>query len=177
MFATIRNYGSFDFSSLSADSMAVIIWGICAGIIVGILCSVIHKHFTHAFIKALVKSGCVNEETARTLDELHVGGKWYLQSMLDAPHKAMRRYVVCANEEDAAVKKKNSEGITIISARKARFYLPEENRIKAQTRFSEVRKPIFSVLIPSVLIVLASIFTLYAAPELIQMLNNFLSTL
>ena len=59
---------------------------------------------------------------------------------------------------------------------KARFYMPEENRVKAELRFTEVRNPAGSFIFTVILLVAVAFFAIYAVPELLQMLDNFITT-
>jgi hypothetical protein len=58
---------------------------------------------------------------------------------------------------------------------KAKFYLPEEQRFTAELRYSEVRNPIGSFIITVAIAIGAAFFAKFAAPELLQMLDNFLT--
>ncbi|MBE6598134.1 MAG: hypothetical protein E7638_01690 [Ruminococcaceae bacterium] len=175
------NYAHLDLSSLSAGSLGLVVWGICGGIIAGIFLSLIYKNITSSFIKTLVKKGISDEEKAVTLSEAEAKGKWYLRSALKSPYKPIRRYVICANEKDLlGFDPKEQDNIgkkADLPMDKAKFYLPEENRTKAEIRFSEAKRPAASFIFTAVLLIAAAYFSLYAAPELLQMLDNFIGTL
>ncbi len=175
MFCQIYNYSNFDLTSLSAGSIEMIVWGICIGVIIGVLCALVHKSIIASFIKVLVKNKILTAEDAKTLDELKLRGKWYLRSALKYPYKPLRRYVMCANEEElTSAEKEDYE--KKLPMDKALFYLPEENRIGAETRYSEVKKPIFSFIFTTAIIIAAAFFLMYAVPELLQMLDNFITS-
>lgn len=168
MFDSIINYNKLNLSELSASSLEVIVWGFCIGIVLATLLSVFYKSFTAPFIKALIQAEAFDEARAKKLDELNFSGKWYIKNELKYPFKTMRKYVIPAGDGETAKK---------IDVENERFYLPEEKKIEAELRFTEAKKPLFAILLTTVLVIMGAVFALYAAPELIQMLNNFISTL
>lgn len=188
MFCKIYYYENFDLSSLSASSLEVVIWGICAGIIIGTLCSIIYKVYTHSLFKQIIQNEIYSEAKACTLGSMKVKGKWYLRMALRTSDKPLRRFLVCANEDELAIpapgrlkkfwytKVLGTEVPVSLPMDKARFYMPEENRVKAELRFTEVRNPAGSFIFTVVLLVAVSFFAIYAVPELLQMLDNFLTT-
>lgn len=176
MLCKITNYNNFDLSSVSDTALEVIVWGICIGVIFGTLISIFYKAYTSSFIKALVKNEIYTEDAAKPVDALDFIGKWYIKNELIYPYKTLRRYIVCANEDEAVEETKGrKKEFKKLSMEKARFYLPEEKKIEAELRFSEIRNPIGSFVITAAVMVAAAFFILYAAPELLQMLDNFLT--
>ena len=176
MLCKIYNYNNFDLSSLSGETMGVLVWGICIGVIIGTLISIFYKVYMSSFIKALVKNEIHTEETSKTVNDLDFIGKWYIKNELKYPYKSLRRYVLCANENEAEEKSKGrKKDFTKLSMEKARFYLPEENKINAELRFSEIKNPVGSFVITAAVMIAAAFFVLYAAPELLQMLDNFIT--
>lgn len=169
------NYNQINLSDLSASSLEVIVWGICIGIVLATLLSVLYKCFTAPFIKALIKAEAFDEARAKTLRELNFSGKWYIKNELKYQSKAMRRYVVPVVDGDS------SQGADLtakkVDVETARFYLPEDKKIEAEIRFTEAKNPVFTIVITAVLVFAAAVFAMTAAPELMQMLQNFISTL
>lgn len=164
----------FDLSSLSANSLEIIVWGACIGIIIAALLTIVYKTLTFSFIKYMIKNGVVTEDKACTVDEMNFTGKLYIKNELKYGYKSMRRYVVCANE-DELISDSEKKATSPLPMDKARFYLPEEKRIDAEFRYTEVRNPVFSFVLTAVVAVVAAIFVLYAVPELMTMLGNFIS--
>ncbi len=176
MLCKIYNYNNFDLSSLSGVTLEVLVWGVCIGVIIGTLIAIFYKVYTSSFIKALVKNKIFTEEASKTVDDLDFIGKWYIKNELKYPYKTLRRYVVCVNENEAEEGTKGrKKDFKKLSMEKARFYLPEENKIEAELRFSEVKNPVGSFVITAAVMIAAAFFILYAAPELLQMLDNFMT--
>ena len=169
------HYSNFD---IDTDSLPIIIWGICIGIIVGAFVSIFYKHWTSSFIKALVKNDVTSKEKACTLSSLRFSGKWYIKNELKKSSSPLLRYVKSANRVEFESTETN--GSNTIKEKKTpideeMFYLPEETKFTAELRYSGVRNPVGSFVITSILCIAASFFAQFAAPELLQMLDNFLT--
>ena len=166
----------FDLSSLSANSLEVIIWGACIGIVIGTLFTIVYKSLTSSFIKEMIKKEIFTQDKACTVDEFGFRGKLYIKSELKYAYKSMRRYIVCANEEEL-IPDEEKRKTSPLPMDKARFYLPEEKKIDVEFRYTEVRKPVFSFVLTAVIAVVIAVFALYAAPELMTMLENFMKVM
>ena len=55
--------------------------------------------------------------------------------------------------------------------------MDEEKKIDVEFRYAEVRKPVFSFVLTAVIAVVIAVFALYAAPELMTMLENFMNVM
>lgn len=142
------------------DSLDVLVWGIYAGVVIGATVATVDKLYCGRMVKALVEKGAQTPESAVTLDALNIKGKWYLRRALKEG-KPLRKML---GNHEVPDKKKVGE---------IPFYLPEENRIKAETRYENGRRPIFTLVL-SILAMLAVVFfVLFAVPELLTMLDNF----
>lgn len=185
----IYSYENFDLSSLSSESLEFIVWGICIGVLIGAFVSILYRSCAFSLIRRLIAREAFDESRALTVNELNPRGKRYLKRALSASDKPLRRYVACANEEETQTRPargfrkfwyKRILGADVparLPMDRARFYLPEENRIGAEVRFTEVRNPVGSFILTAVLLVAAAFFVIYAAPELLQMLDNFITTI
>lgn len=143
------------------DSLDVLVWGIYAGIVIGATVATIDKLYCGRMVKALVEKNAQTPETAVTLDTLDIKGKWYLRRALKEG-KPLRKMLGVGDESGD---KKKPEEIP--------FYLPEENRIKAETRYENGRRPIFTLVVALLAMLAVVFFVLFAVPELLTMLDNF----
>ncbi len=179
MLCKVYNYQNFNFSSVPEDTLKIIVLGIFIGIIAGTVWTVAYKTITHSFIRAFVKNELYTPEKAKSINDLDFIGKWYIKNELKHSYKTMRRYVLCSNEDEVTEKtgKQKDPAFKKIQVENGLFYLPEEKRIEAELRFSEIRHPIGSIVITSALAGAAAYFAMFAAPELLQMLDNFITML
>lgn len=171
--------------SLTYDELSVylVILGVCAGLIIGLVYSYFTRIAAHRLILMLKRGGHTTADTAVTLDELGVKSKMKLRHMLKQG-KGMRKSVLCANE--AEMQDSNPSGLKKFWYKKflgqdipektdfrvARFYLPDENLPLAQKRYScEGMSPI-GLVVTIVVIVAVAIGAMFVVPKLITMAEN-----
>lgn len=171
---------------VNGDMLPIIIWGIYIGIMIGVLGSIITRIYSGRLIQALVKNGASDAASAKTLAELGLGRQFVIKHMLKKEQSSLRRYVICANESDFAPKPNKfkvfwhekfirEEIPTVLDLNAAKFYIPEESRITAELRYQTEGHPIINFVFAAVVLFAAAMFAVYAVPELLQMLDNFIT--
>ena len=168
---------------VNGDGFKQLIWAVWAGVLVAIAAAIVIRYFTGGLVARLKNARAVDAAGAKTLDELDLGSF----STLVAPlflkdSSSILKYVQIANRDEAAVPENGFGKFwqtkvlgRSFSLKKARFYLPEEHRITAETRFSAEEHPIRSFVIAAVILSAGAVFVSFALPELLQMLDNFIS--
>ena len=181
----LYSYDNFDVDVNSA-SFLFIVWGLYAGILLGVLFSLVTRVHAYKVIHALTENGAENRGSAKTLDELGLGKNRIVKRMLrtDAP---LRKLVLCANESDFPPRKMSKlrrfwhekflkdtlPPKTDFSI--ARFYLPEEKRVTAEVRYTVEGHPIRNFILAAVGLTAAAYFTVVALPELLSMFDNLVT--
>lgn len=140
-------------------SLPLLIWAIFAGCVLAITSVTVDKFYCLRFVKALTKQGAVTEESAVTLEQLILSGKWYLRYALK-PGKHLGKMVSKVDGE-----------------RGVRYYLPEEKRIAAELRYENGEHPIRVLILCIVGLLAAVIFVQTFLPELLTMLDNMITQL
>lgn len=178
-------YENFDID-VNGTSMPLIIWGIYIGIMLGVLGSILCRIYSSRIIQKLIKNGCCDAASAKTLEELGLRKQWFVRYMLKDT-TVLRRSVLLANEAVKPVKagklKKfwyekflRDEIPTKLDWDSARFYLPEENRIAAELRYRVEKHPIRNFILAAVGLFAVALFANFVIPELLQMLDNFITS-
>ncbi len=161
---------AIDFKVLDLDpklgTLPLIIWGICGGLAIGAFFSLLNRTAAHSVISSLREKGAEDRETAVTLAEAGVKARFPVGRML-REGGVLRRYVKMANEEECGKKDLLDAG---------RFYLPEENRIGAEVRFTAEKSPIRSFILTVLLLAAVGVAATFVVPELLIMLDNLLSS-
>ena len=158
----LYSFENFDID-VNSSSMLVIIVGLAVGLLVGIVLSLICKSVAGKVVKSLGQHGAVDESSAKTVEELELSKVAFLKSVLK-PGSALFKAVSCT---DSGEKK--------IDYSTARFYLPEEKRISAETRFAEEKHPVRNGILAVILVTAVAAFAIFAIPELLTMLDNFVT--
>ena len=159
MLAKIYYYQNFTIPA-GFDSLDVLVWGIFAGVMLGAAFATVDKLFCQRMVNALVQRGAQTPESALALSDLDIRGKWYLCWAL-REGKPLRKMLAIP---ETMTGKTGTADIP--------FYLPEENRFKAENRFRNSRRPIMSLLLCGVVLLVTVFFVLFIVPELLTMLDN-----
>lgn len=182
----IYSFDNFDID-VNGETMYVIVWGIAIGVIFGLLMSLICRIGANSLISALVKAGSCDESSALTLDQLAPKHKTIVKLLLRKSDASIRRVVLCSNESEFPEAKVsrfrkfyyekflNDDVPVKTPFDTAKFYLPEENRIGAELRYSLDRHPVMTFVIGSIGLLIAAGFAAFAIPELLTMFDNFIT--
>lgn len=166
-------YKNFDINILNANdgSLEILLWSIYIGITLGVLLSILYRVYTGSFIHAVVEAGALDEEHAVSLAELNFRGKWYIKRLL-RPEDTLGRIFMRIGGD--AGDTKHPEKIDFASAR---FYLPEDRRIGAETRFVVEKRPVRTFILAAVVLFAVFFAATVFLPELLQMLDNLITQL
>jgi len=178
----IYAYNNFNID-VNGDTFPLLVWGVWAGVLVAIVIALVIRYFTGGLVARLKYAGAVDAASAKTLSELDLGTFYTLvASLLFKDSSSILKYVQVANADEAASELKGFGKFwqkyivrRSFSLKAARLYLPEEHRITAETRFSMEEHPFRSFIIAAVILTAGAAFVLFALPELLLMLDNFIS--
>lgn len=156
-----------------------IIWVVYAGLLAGSVIATIDRRCCARFLKALRQRGAITAESAVSLAELDVGGRWYLRRAL-RPGKPLRKALCAVVEETEPLaglsfrlaKLRGAEPVREIAPR---FYLPEEKRYAAEARYPE--ESLRTLILAAILLTAVAVLAQTVIPELLTMLDNLIGTL
>ena len=178
----IYSYSNFNVD-VNGDYFPFLIWSIWACVIIAIMCSLVIRSFLGWLVRGLKNARAVDAAGAKTLEELGIG-PWnrLFAGLLLKDSSSILKYVKIANAEEIEIKhggigkfwQKHILGRSF-SLRDAKFYLPEESRITAESRFSAEEHPVRSFVIAAAVLTAGAVFVMFALPELLLMLDNFIS--
>ncbi len=182
----LKNYTFENFDiDMNSSAMPIMVCAIGVGLILGILFSLIFRNVSARVIRALLEGGAVDESTARTLGELGIRAGFVTRFILK-PNSPLFKAIGCVGGFSP---KKAGKFTTFLyekflrdeipaefDYKSARFYLPEDKRVSAELRFKKEAHPVRSFIISTVLICLVCVFVIFALPELLVMLDNFVSS-
>ena len=171
----------YNFPILSFESL---VWSGCAGLVLGALGSYFTRRDVGALVDKLVRDGIDSPARALTLEEMGFAKNIPVRLALRTG-KPLRRMISCANEDTFAVKKHGpirrfftgeAEHVQT-DLTTARFYLTEEMKYRAQTRYDTKGVTPLHLLLSVALLIAAAAVALYAAPRLISLLDSFLTSI
>jgi hypothetical protein len=170
-------------------SLEMIVWSMCGGLAIGTVATFINRRVVGEFVRRLVKNGIHTPEAAITLAQSGCSRNLFVRRALRTG-KSLRRVVACANEDEMPVKTPSASKAAVLLRRifsveaepeqivdltRARFYVPEELRIRAELRYEINGTTVPNLVLSLLLIVAGGFAALYLVPELLTFLDNFLT--
>jgi uncharacterized membrane protein YraQ (UPF0718 family) len=141
-------------------STVLSIWSIILGIVLALFISFYNRKVAGSFFRSVIANEAFDEESAKTLDELHQRENDAVIRKLES--SSMYRDIVVIIGENGEEEPKHGK-ITITEDTK--FYIPEENRAQVRNRWGETNENVI-VLIAGVIgmIILGVLLTIVLVP-------------
>ncbi len=171
------------------QSFKLVLFAVWLGIIIGISYSYYTKDYLGRLVRRLLKNEALSPEKAMTLKKLGYKHTFPLSIHLKKGG-ILSRYVSTANGNEAiSVKEKNKKfkkirslfGISDVTEKydfsSLRFYIPEEKKYKADVRFEKKGSNPAWFLTWTIVITALAVLVYFLVPELVTMLDNFITIL
>lgn len=167
-------------------TLAIVIWSLYIGFVIAGGLSVYHKCYLGDVIRALVKKGAKDKESAVKVDEIGIK-MGYLRRRNVLSGGLLSKYVIVANPEESLVKKAplspflsamskffggSGERRTEYDAEIARIYLLEEKRVQAEVRYSKKGTSYWMFLVSAVVFLALAVGLTFAIPYLLDLLDE-----
>lgn len=157
----------------TTTSMEMVIWCMFIGLMIAAVAMFYQKKVIGAFVRALLKAEASDLASAKSLMELGFARSYPVRSALRGGG-ALRKLVWESNDNYV----ENENGVKI-SARQtpmdvntARFYICEENRIRAELRYSEKGTDIFMLIITALVFVMVAYLAVAFLPDLLKLIES-----
>jgi len=172
-------------------SLGTVIWGICAGLCVGLIVYYVRIRAIGAFVRALSGAQAFSADKAITLSDAGQANNILLRLSL-RQGRPLRRLIALSNE-DALTRRPaaggkfsrvwrrifsmaEAEERVSVDFESARFYLPEETRYRAQIRY-DTRGVNLPMLIMGIAVLILAGAAATRIPELLSAFRGILSAL
>jgi len=170
-------------------SLELIVWSLCAGLAIGAAASYVNRNIVGGFVRHLLKEEAHSPEAAQTVEQTGFARNFFVRRAL-RDGSPLRRVVLCANEESMAVKQPSdrkgavifrkifsleAEPKRILDLERARFYIPEEQRIAAELRYDAKGTNLPNLILSLILLAGIGFAALYILPEIFTLMDNFLT--
>lgn len=186
-------YGDYEHITVGTSAMVslrTIVFGFFIGINIAAILAIYNKRFLGDFVRTLISSDAFSPETAKTLTELGYIKNTTIRSELRRG-ATLRRVVKCVEEEEylAGLEEKRREFEAAehprgekfketrfaIDFATAHFYIPEKDKYTAEIKFEKKGTNWLTFAAVFVLSLLLVVLMFWLTPEMLQMLDNFLS--
>lgn len=171
------------------QNFKLVLFAVWLGIIIGISYSYYTKDYLGRLVRRLLKNEALSPEKAMTLKELGYKHAFPLSIHLKKGGM-LSRYVSAANGDEAvSAKEKNKKfkkirslfGISDVTEKydfsSLKFYVPEEKKYKADVRFEKKGSNPAWFLTWAIVITALAVLVYFLVPELVTMLDNFITIL
>jgi hypothetical protein len=190
------DYQHFSVETGSGVTLQTIVFGFFIGINLASLAMIFDRRVLGNFVRKLISEECLTTEKAKTLSELGFLKNSAIRSSLKSG-VTLRRVVRCVEEDeynkslevkraeynaetDASAKKKRRPAFRevpfAIDFKTAHFYIPQDMKYKAEIKFEKKGTnwlSFFAVLVFSLILM---VLVIKITPDLLQMLDNFLTS-
>ena len=133
----------------------LVVIGVCVGIFLAALYNAYQKSVPGGLVRALLRAEALSPESAKSPQELGLRALALLSFELE--HNTMlRRFVMEVQGEDGSL----------------RYYIPQEQKYAADTRFEQGGNPVPALIIVGVLCALLAVGLLFGLPVIEQIIDN-----
>lgn len=157
-------------------SLEMLILAIFIGAVLAAFAAIYNKRILGNFVWLLLKSGINSKESAKTIYELNCQKNPFLRAALKNG-SVLRRIVRSTEDDDTAELQLKEKGLRMpaMNLKTARFYIPEEMRIKAEIRYHRKGTDWVTFVLALVVFAAIALAIYYLLPELLTMLDNLIS--
>ena len=158
----------------SMTNIEVLVWALFIGFVIASFMIFYHKRIIGSFVRALLEKQASSPESALSIYDLGFGKNTFIRNALRSD-TTLRRLVWELDDnmqkrEDGVIYSARSNMLDINNAK---FYIPEENRIRAELRYSAKGTDVFTIIIAVVLFMAIA----YAALLLIPMISELIASM
>lgn len=173
-------------------SLKTILIGLTIGLIFASFITIYNKRYIGSFVRKMISEGCLDKENAKTLTELgylkNIGVRQSIKT-----DKPLSRWIRCVEEDDynkEMTKKRAEYEEAHKNDKKApkfkevgfkrdvktmHFYIPEEKKYAIDVKFNAKGANWVSLILVAAISITVCAFLSFALPELIQMIDNFIT--
>ncbi len=188
----IPRLDNFSFGTGTLVSLKIILVGFTLGLIFASFITIYNKRFIGRFIRRLLRQGCIGAENAKALSELGYEKNILIRYALRA-ESPLSRWARCREEDEFfdELEKKRAEFEELHrddgkpprfkevkfkrNTKSMHFYIPKEKELSADIKFDAKGANWLSFLFVTVLSVALCAFLSYTLPDIIKMIDNFIS--
>lgn len=188
----IPHLDNISFGTGTLISLKMILIGITLGLIFASFITIYNKRYIGGFIRKLLKEGCHDASSAKTLEELGYSKKLGIKYALRAG-SPLSRWARCIEEDEfiANIEKKRlefeeahkdekkapkfEEAEFKRNVKTMHFYIPEEKRIAADIKFDAKGANWVSFILVTIVSIVLCAFLSFVLPDIIKMIDNFIT--
>ncbi len=149
----LEGYTNFSFSESQQRMLPIMVFGIFLGVFLASFYTLYIRSVLGEFVRKLNDGKIYTEEEAKTVEELGFGKNIFVRRALKNPYSLGK----------------------IVRSAENRFYLPEEDKYKAEMRFGKHKTEWHTVLFALLGILICELVVFAALPEILSLLDRVFS--
>lgn len=162
-------YENFSFSEQSNSTAEILIIGIAIGVIIAAAFMSFTRTRIGRFVRKMIKGECFSAENSKTLTELEEFRNSTVRKQL-SKGTILRNIVRCVEEDRA----KEAGEEYQFDFKTAHFYIPEEQKYRADVRFEKKGIGWLVVLLTAVCAIVAASLLCTFLPDIVRLLDNLI---
>ena len=184
---TLREYENIRFDASDAGLLGIIIWGLCIGAVLASLLALYQQKVPGKLVRALLRAEAHDEDSAKTLDELGLAGRPLIARELRRG-TVLQKFVYSAengagqgkspqdgkNGAESTENGPSATGNKAPVAATARYYVPEELKYRAATRYDKKENGLFALILTTLLSVAMAVLLMKLIPPILSMIDGIL---
>lgn len=169
-----REYVHFSFDAAARTTLRNVILAFCIGILLASLYMLYQKLVPGNIVRAILQAKAHTPESAKTLTELGLDKNPLYRFELRR-NAVLKKTVLRAAEQASKESESESEGKDAENtAEEERFYIPEEDKYRAEVRFDKEGNGVMGLVVTAVLTVVLAILLIKLTPAVLGMIDNLL---
>jgi hypothetical protein len=163
------NLGIYGSNPGGVSVEAIIIFGML-GMIAACFMGSFNKGTIGGFVRTLIRNNCLSVESAKTLEELGYLKNSAVRAALKNGY--LKKFVHCVEDDQGLLRSSENKNGTV-AFNDAHFYIPEEDKYKAEVRFEGKKTHPFTYVIMIVAAVAITVFLISILPDILSVLDGF----
>lgn len=144
------------------STLAKVIWAFYLGIVIASFAMWYTQKITGKAVRVILKNNLYTPDAAMTLDALGINSI-FIRNSLKNKYSAMRRVVSCTVDKPKLSKADFTD---------ARFYIPEENKYKADVKYHGRNTSVVIIIITAIVMFVAAILCIEYIPKLLDLFKQ-----
>ena len=165
-----REYVHFSFDASARATVQTVILAFCIGILLASLYMLYQKLVPGNIIRAILKAEAHTPEAAKTLTELGLDKNPLYRFELRR-NAVLKKTVLCTSEQETG---EDESEKAESAAKEERFYIPEEDKYRAEVRFDKKGNGVVGLVVTAILTVALAILLIKLTPAVLGMIDTLL---
>jgi hypothetical protein len=161
-----KTYTHFIFDAAAADTVRTVILAFAVGILLASLAAFYHKNVPGAIVRSILRASATDPENAKTLEELGLSKNFFFRYEL-RHNVTLKKLIIAVTSVE---KTENGEEEYTVT----RYYIPEEKKFIADTRFEKKGSGPAGLLLGILLIAALTVLLIRLVPVVLSIIDTFM---